>query len=116
MTNNKNSTRYFSNKQEKHIAKVLNGKVQSNSGATLFNKGDIVRDNWLLEAKTCMKESQSFSIKKEWLDKIKQESFAMNKEFYALVFDFGTQNNENFYILNERTFKQILTLLDELER
>lgn len=75
--------------------------------------GDVVTDDWLFEAKTCMSEKQSFSIKKEWLDKLRQESFAMNKEFFALVFNFGIKNGENFYILNEKTFKQILLLLEE---
>ena len=111
---NKNSTRYYSSKQEKRIAKFTNGKLQPNSGATLFKKGDITNDKWLFEAKTCMKEQESFSIKKEWLDKLKQESFAMNKEFYALVFNFSI-NQENYFILNEKIFKQILSLLEELE-
>ena len=75
--------------------------------------GDIVKDNWLFEAKTCMTEKQSFSIKREWLDKLRQESFAMNKEFFALVFNFGRKNDKNFYILNEDTFIQILSLLEE---
>lgn len=110
---NKNSTRYFSSKQEKQIAKTVGGKLQANSGATLFSKGDVINDTWLFEAKTCMTEKQSFSIKKEWLDKLKQESFAMNREFFALIFNFGTTNGENYYILNERVFKQILTLLGE---
>ena len=35
---NKNSTRYYSTKQEKKIAKTVNGKVTANSGATLFSK------------------------------------------------------------------------------
>lgn len=35
---NKNSTRYYSNKQEKQIAKTVGGKLQANSGATLFQK------------------------------------------------------------------------------
>lgn len=35
---NINSTRWYSNKQEKKVSKVINGKQQSNSGATLFNK------------------------------------------------------------------------------
>lgn len=112
---NKNSTRYVSGKQEKQIAKNIKGKLQPNSGATLFKKGDIQNDKWLFEAKTCMKEQESFSIKKEWLIKLKQECFTMNKEFSALVFNFGIKNNENFYILNEKDFKQILDLLDELE-
>lgn len=72
-------------------------------------------DNWLFEAKTCMKEQQQFTIKKEWLNKLKQESFAMRKEYFALVFNFGIDNVENYYILDEKNFKQILTLLNELE-
>lgn len=112
---NKNSTRYYSNKQEKRIAKTVNGKLQPNSGATLFSKGDIKTENWLFEAKTCMKEQHQFIIKKEWLDKLKQESFAMRKDFFALVFNFGKINGENYYILNEKTFTQIIEILDEME-
>lgn len=110
---NKKSTRYYSNKQEKQIAKTVGGKLQSNSGATLFKKGDVVNDNWLFEAKTCIKEQENFSIKKEWLEKLKKEAFAMKKEYNALVFNFG--NNQNYYILDEKTFKQFLILLEEGE-
>ena len=99
--------------EEKRIAKTLNGKRQTNSGATLFSKGDVKTDKFLLEAKTCIQEKQSFSIKEEWLIKLRQEAFAMNKEFSALVFNFGRKNSENFYILNEKDFKQILSLLEE---
>ena len=53
---NKKSTRDDSNKQEKHIAKVTGSKLQPNSGATLFKKGDIANQDWLFEAMTCMKE------------------------------------------------------------
>ena len=77
--------------------------------------GDVYTDNWLFEAKTCMTEKQSFNIKKEWLDKIKQESFSMNKEFFALVFNFGEKNGENYYVINEKTFRQLLLLLEEKE-
>lgn len=109
---NKNSTRYYSHKQEKKIAKDVGGKLQPNSGATLFSKGDVRKDDWLFEAKTCTKWQDSFSIKREWLDKLRQESFAMNKEYYSLVFNFGT--DKNFYILEEDIFKQILELLNEV--
>ena len=112
---NRNSTRFYSSRQEKKIAKTVNGKVQPNSGATLFAKGDIKTDKWLFEAKTCMKEQESFSIKREWLDKLKSESFAMNKDFSALVFNFGDKIGENFYILSEQDFKQILLLIEEKE-
>lgn len=74
--------------------------------------GDVKNDEWLFEAKTCMKEQESFSIKKEWLDKLKQEQFAMRKDYSALVFSFGS--DKNYYILEENTFKQILDLLNEV--
>lgn len=97
-------TRFYSNRQEKKVAKALNGKQQSNSGATAFNKGDIVADDWLIECKTVTKEQSSFSIKKEWLIKNKEEAFAMNKSYSALAFDFG-DNDEVYYVLDEKTFK-----------
>lgn len=67
MTKNKESTRYFSSNQEQYIAKLLNGNKTPNSGATLFKKGDVIiqRANTLCECKTCLKEKDSFSIKKE---------------------------------------------------
>ena len=38
----------------------------------------------------------------------------MNKEFNALVFNFG-DNKDNYYVLNEKIFGQILSLLEEME-
>lgn len=112
---NKNSTRYYSTNQEKQIAKSVGGRRTANSGATMFSKGDVVTKDWLFEAKTCMKEQDSFSIKKEWLDKLKQEAFGNNKPFYSLVFNFGIVSDENYYIISEKHFKQILSILEEAE-
>ena len=100
-------TRFYSNRQEKKVAKVLGGKQQSNSGATPFYKGDIILDDWLLECKTSTTEKQSFTIKKEWLEKNKEESFAMNKSYNALVFDFG-DNGNRYYVVDEKTFKKLI--------
>ena len=105
-------TRFFSNKQEKYIAKELDGKKVANSGATAFNKGDVLLENWLIEAKTCTSEKQSFSIKKEWLEKNKEEAFAMRKDYNALAFNFG--DNKNYYIVDEKTFKEILRWQEEV--
>ena len=103
-------TRFYSNKQEKHIAKAVNGKQVANSGATAFSKGDVRTDDWLFEAKTKTSESQSMSIKKEWLLKNKEEMFAMGKSYCALVFDFGDGNN--YYVLDEKTFLQMKERFD----
>jgi hypothetical protein len=103
-------TRFYSNKQEKHIAKVVGGKKVANSGATAFNKGDVTSENWLFEAKTKTSESQSMTIKREWLTKNKEEMFAMGKSYCALVFDFGDGNN--YYVLDEKTFLQMKEALE----
>ena len=110
MTHNKNSTRYYSSRQEKAVAKALKGKVVANSGAPAFVAGDVRTDDWLIECKTNTTEKKSFSIKKEWLDKNKEEAFAMNKMYNALAFDFGM--GSNYYIIDEKTFLQMKEALE----
>ena len=100
-------TRFYSNKQEKAVAKAVNGRQTANSGATSFQKGDVVTDKVLIECKTCTDEKKSFSIKKEWLMKNKEEAFAMRKPYNALAFNFGP-NEPNYYIIDERLFKILL--------
>jgi hypothetical protein len=100
-------TRYYSKKQEDAVAKNLNGKRTPNSGATPFVKGDVLLDDWLLECKTCTKKQNSFSIKKDWILKNREEQMFMNKDNSAVVFNFGP-DEENFYIIDERTFKMLI--------
>ena len=106
-------TRWYSNKQEKAVAKVVDGKQVANSGASDFKKGDVTTNSWLIECKTTTTVKKSFSIKQEWLDKNKEEAFAMNKEYNALAFDFGTGNN--YYIVDERTFIRMKEALEHGE-
>lgn len=109
---NKNSMRYFSNKQESCIAKSLGGVKVPNSGACKFLAGDVRTKQFLIEAKTVTKSKESFSIKKSWLIKNKEEAFAMNKPYNALAFNFGP-NEENYYIINEKLFKILVKYLEE---
>ena len=109
---NKNSTRYYSNRQEKQVAKALNGRQTANSGATDFVKGDILTNDFLIECKTTMTPKKSFSIKKEWLDKNRQEMFAMNKSYNALAFNFEP-DGKNYYVIDERLFKYLKERLEE---
>ena len=105
--NSSKPTRYYSKKQEKQVAKELGGKTTPNSGATPFIKGDITLDKYLIECKTKTDDSESISIKKEWLDKLNQESLFMGKEYFALVFNFGP-SSDNYVIIDENTFKEII--------
>ena len=106
---NKKPTRYYSSKQEKEVAKELGGKTTLNSGATSWQKGDIIVDNWMIECKTCTTDKLSFAIKKGWLEKNLQESLFMGKPYTALAFNFGP-GQENYYIIDEPTFKEFLEL------
>lgn len=103
------TTRDVSKAQEKRIAKAIGGRRTANSGATKFSKGDIILKEWLIEAKTCMQPKKSFSIKKEWLVKMKEEKYAMGKEQCALCFDFGDEK-DRFYIIDEPTFQYMVEL------
>lgn len=100
-------SRFFSSSQEKSIAKAVNGKVIKNSGATMFQKGDVTTASWLLEAKTCMTDKKQFTLKEDWFRKNKQEALFMNKDYSAVVFNFGP-NKPNYYVIDELTFQELL--------
>ena len=107
------STRYYSNRQEKQIAKTVGGKQTPNSGATAFSKGDIKTKSFLIEAKTTTKHKDSFSIKLSWLLKNKEEAFAMNRPYCALGFNFGP-DEENYYVIDEKLFKSLVKYMEEV--
>ena len=110
-------TRAYSSKQEKAVAKAVNGKVQKNSGAGLFEKGDIVtsgRNSFLLECKTKTSPSASISIQKEWFEKNRQECLLTGTPHQAVVFNFGP-GEENHYIIDEYLFLELLNHLNTLE-
>ena len=107
-------TRFYSSRQEKKVAKAVGGHKVANSGATAFNKGDVTTDDMLIECKTCVEDKKSFSIKKEWLEKNKEEAFEMGKSYSALAFNFGP-DSDNYYIIDERTFKLLQEYIEEDE-
>jgi len=110
-------TRSYSSKQEKTVAKAVNGKVQKNSGATLFDKGDVLtsgKNSFLLECKTKTSASESISIKKEWFEKNRQECLLTGTPHQAVVFNFGP-GEENHYIIDEYLFLELLNHLNTLD-
>lgn len=105
-------TKQYSLKQEKRVAKQLGGKVNSNSGATDFYKGDVSTDKMLIECKTTVKEVKSVSIKKEWLKKLDEEKFAMGKFHSALAFDFG--DGKEYFVINGDLMELLVGYIDDL--
>ena len=94
------------------MAKDLEGKKVSNSGAADFVAGDVTTDMFLVECKTCTENKKSFSIKKEWLEKNKEEMFSVGKDYSALAFNFGP-DEPNYYVIDTKTFKQLVKYLKE---
>ena len=110
-------TRHYSKKQEKAVSKAVGGKVQKNSGATAFDKGDVIvsgKNGFLLECKTKTSASESISIKKEWFEKNRQECLLSGTPHQAVVFNFGP-GEENHYIIDEYLFLELLNHLNTLE-
>lgn len=68
------------------------------SGAKWFAKSDAVADEYLqIELKTVVKPAESFSVKRLWLDKVKEESFSTGR-VPVLGFSFGY--GSNYYVIN----------------
>jgi len=105
-------TRYYSSRQEKDVAKAVGGKQQSNSGATMFQKGDVVNNKFLLECKTVTKSQKSFTMHEEWFTKNLDEGMREGKEFSAVVFNFGP-DKPNYYVIDETLFNELLIHLNE---
>lgn len=111
---NPNATRTFSDEQELSVCKLLNCQKQSGSGSGNFNKGDCINKNasLLVECKCSMNEKESFSIKKEWLNKNKEEAFSMRMDNTCLAFNFEPKG-KNFFVINEKLMKYLVEKLEE---
>jgi hypothetical protein len=107
------ATRDYSDKQEKHIAKVTGGRVQSNSGGTKFGGGDVHTDKFFIEAKTPTKEQTSFTIKKEWITKMREQAYEQGKEESVLAFRFDPNTDNDLYVLSQRQFLEYLRFKEQ---
>lgn len=102
---NKESTRHKSNQQEKRIAKAMGGRQVIGSGSTPFLKGDVIAGRLFIEAKTRAEPSKSISLKKEWIEKAKEQSYSTHKEDYAIAVSFG--DGKDYYVIED-------TLMEDL--
>lgn len=115
MTQNRNSTRYYSALQEKELADILDMRQQVNSGATTFDKGDVYDEDILLDAKTTIKAQGSFSLKEDWFQKVKEEAFAMGKMFSGIAIRFSPRGKD-YIALPVEDFKTFYEAWKELNK
>lgn len=116
VTKNKDNTRYYSEKQEKEVCKILNAYTTPNSGGGKFIKGDCInkKASLLCECKTCMAPKSSFSIKKEWLETLQKELFTNRLSNKCLAFSFGPEE-PNYFIIDTKLMKYLVECLEKEE-
>ena len=113
MTKNKESTRYYSSLQEQRVSKELNGEICPGSGSGRFRKGDVIHHpTMLIECKTTVSPKESFSIKKDWIEKNKQERFSQRIENSCIAFNFEP-DGENYYVIDTKLMQYLIEKLDE---
>ena len=125
------------NKQSKRMGSVSETKVQQTNQATIdtitssrltansgagFGSGTEKGDAWITglveisqEVKTQLpdraKGCKSFTIQKEWLDKLDYESRKANKEFWWLVFSFKETDNQMYVVADNQVFQDMVATL-----
>lgn len=116
---NKESTRFYSERHENSVCEAIGGYRQPNSGAAKFSVGDVIvkagKAKILVECKTSMSDKESFSIKKEWVDKNKKELRMAGYDLSAICFNFGPSvtHSKNLYIINESLMAYLVDKLSE---
>lgn len=109
----KYNKRFVSGEQEKRVAKATGGKKQPNSGATLFQKGDVkIPDiGILIECKTKMGDSKNITIKKEYLEKLEQEAIGMGYNPKKAVLTLSFDNEKDYYLISDYLFTELCDIL-----
>ena len=107
----RNKGKDYSASQEHDIARLLGGRVQSNSGGTRFGGGDVHTEMFFIEAKTPTKEQTSFSIKREWIDKMREQAFEQGKYHSSLAFRFAP-DEDDYFVINSRLMQALVEYVE----
>ncbi|AVM70531.1 hypothetical protein C3V36_11030 [Lachnospiraceae bacterium oral taxon 500] len=83
----------------------MGGKQIIGSGSTPFLKGDVVAGKLFIEAKTKMTPSKQITIKKDWIDKAREQSLATRKEDYAIAVSFG--DAKEYYLIEDSLMEDL---------
>jgi hypothetical protein len=104
-------------KNQATIDNVCSSRLTINSGA-----GTEKADAWITglieiaqEVKTQLpdraKGCKSFTIKKEWLEKLNRESIAAGKEFWWLIFSFKENDDDLYMVCENQVFQDMVATM-----
>lgn len=112
----------FELRNQKINQKVLDSTCDMtlNSGATVREKGDAqikgllsIMEEYKTRTKVQAPGKKTFTIQKEWLEKLEREARAENKEFFDLRFSFHEDDKQAYVILPEEEFISWIKTLNE---
>lgn len=109
------NSRFYSDRQEKQIAKKVSGRVQPNSGGTAFGGGDVLADDILIEAKTTSTKQNSMKVRLEWVEKAKEQAFEQGRTRSAVALRFNPDENKDYYIITDDMLSEYLSLLKQVQ-
>ena len=99
------------------IDSVCSSRLTVNSGAGQ-EKGDAwitglveISQEVKTQVATRAKGCKSFSIQKEWLEKLNRESKEANKEFWWLVFSFKEDDEQQYVVAESQVFQDMIATL-----
>lgn len=101
-----------SNLQEADVARILSGKIVAGSGCGGFDSGDVDSGRFLIECKTVTKPQVSFSIKYDWLTKIRQQAFEEGKDYHALAVRFAPTGRD-YIMIDIDTFAEMKSVYEK---
>ena len=106
MAKNKQSTRYQSNIQERRISShFADGKQVIGSGSTPFLKGDVITEDFFIECKTKVKPSSQITVKREWIEKAREQAYQMRKPYFILALSFG--DTSDYYLMEPQLLEEL---------
>lgn len=109
------TTREASSIQEHRIAKKLNGTVNPNSGGGLWEKADVKvpEASLSIECKTCITPKKSFSIKREWIEKNKEDAFINRLSNHVVAFNFDYTDKNDYYVIDDKLMRFLVEKIIE---
>jgi len=108
------SAKFNSKKQEKRVAKEIDGKTTLNSGALYFQKGDVRNEKYLIECKTTKKAFYTMEV--DVWEKIEREAVSDGLRIPIMQVDlldgkqrYAVIEHADYKELKEGTYKDIIT-------
>lgn len=69
---------------------------------------------FFIEAKTPTKEQTSFSVKREWIDKMREQAFEQGKYHCALAFRFDP-DGDDYFVIDSRLMRELVKYIEGSE-